>query len=220
MPINLPKWLLNATSNIRFSKYPMFIQYKPAGYKIKGFEIEIIRNLIQPADILLRNFNGYLNSIATPGVYSHAGIYIGKYDQVFKVKKRNRSVVGCVDIVDTQFKDVPMVVHALGEGVVSETLHDFCRCDKLCILRPKFITTTIKKAIAKALIYKSKRVGYDYKFISDDNSTVYCTELVDNCLNNLFKKDYESQVTGHSILLPKGIYFSSQIERLVIEFCH
>lgn len=202
MSLNLPKWLLNLTANLHFSKYPMFMQYSPAHHKIKGFEVRSVIDVVEAGDILLRKYQGYLNDQFTPGFFSHGALYAGiqpiEYEGVTK--------------------EVPCIIHAIGEGVVKEDILDFCRTDCLVVLRPKVSDDDKMIAINSALELETERVGYDYVF-AKDNGTVYCTELVDICYNGLFIDDYQKQISGHDILLPDGIY-RSEFVSIVKEIRH
>jgi len=73
---------------------------------VKGDEIRSILYVLEPGDILLRKWRGYLNAILTGGNYSHAGMYVGNNT----------------------------VVHAMADGVIEEDILDFCRSDSICVL--------------------------------------------------------------------------------------
>ncbi len=149
------------TGDILIHKYPLFLTYKPNHYKIKGKEVREILNTIQAGDILLRRFDGYLNTICTPGFWGHGGIFVGN----------------------------DIVIHAVKEGVIQEDILEFSRCDSLAILRytgTEYVFT-VNMALYNAYNFNIKKYQYDYDFLSG-NDKVYCTELVDNCYGGLFKE--------------------------------
>ncbi len=183
-----PKWMIQFTADTYLSTKPMFIQYKPSHHKVKGISFEYIRSVIEPADILLRRYNGYLNTQFTKGFYGHAGGYIGKEDH-----NLNGRII----------KDVPTVIHALGEGVVKETLADFCRTDSVCVIRLGLNDEEKSYFIHKLNTLLGAK--YDYKFKSGNNN-YYCTELIDMAVANKFKHLY-SDYLGKRVLLPDGIYY-------------
>jgi len=189
--MELPKWMIQLTGRIYIASSPLWFQYKPQMHKVKGDEIRQIIDSIHDGDILLRRYDGYLNTFFTPGFWGHAAIYVGSNN----------------------------VIHAIGEGVVKEDLLDFCRCDSVSILRTKNNNNIefINNAIVTANELEIARTGYDYKFKSN-NGTVYCTELVDVCYNSIFKDDFKI-IAGNIILTPDGIRNSFQVD-LIVEFKH
>ena len=100
---------LNVFSDIKVNKYPLWLQYSPQGYMVKGQQTLEIMKIIKPGDILGRNYVDYLDNKFIPGNYKHSGIYVGN----------NK------------------VIHAIAEGVSEINLIDFLRCDGICVLRPK-----------------------------------------------------------------------------------
>jgi len=109
MRLVLPKWCLNFVSNVHLSGRPLWIKYHPELHKLKGHEIRKILEVLEKGDILLRRWDGYLNTFFTPGFWAHAGLYVGD----------NKAI------------------HALGHGVVKEDILDFCRADSMAVMRLK-----------------------------------------------------------------------------------
>lgn len=165
----LQKKILTMVGDIILSPYPFFIQYKPSQHKFKGDEyaefIKMIYNdKIKPGDILLRCFDGYLDSKLIPGDLNHGGIYIGKNDQ-----------------------GVPMVIHATAEGVHKETLYDFIRTDHFAVVRPRGINQDDMKLVVDNA-YSYLGCPYDFDFTYGKDSKIYCTELVGRCYEDLKDK--------------------------------
>lgn len=186
MKIKLPKFLIKMTGDIHLSKYPIWVSYKPAHHKVKGREVRKILDVIKNGDILLRRYDGYLNTIFTPGFWGHAGLYIGEN----------------------------WVIHAIGVGVIKEDVLEFCRSDSVCVLRVRNSgSLIIEKAIEISKHLEEERVGYDYEFV-DDNKNVYCTEMINKCFNNLFNNDYE-EIAGNSVITPDGIRYSKEIDTIM-----
>lgn len=188
--MTLPKWFLQFLGDVFIQKFPFFIMYKPALHKIKGYEIRQILDIIQPADILFRTFDGYLNSILTPGTWSHAGLYIG----------------------DNK------MAHAVSAGVVTEDILDFCRTDNIALCRFKPMTEEFKKYVLdQASELLTEHIQYDYDF-KDKNGKLYCTEFVNTVFNGVFYNCF-TNVLGNSVLTPDDLKNASTIETLV-EFKH
>lgn len=183
---------INFICDIYLYKNPMFVLYKPNVHKVKGYEIRQIINNVKVGDILLRTFDGYLNTFFIPGFWSHAGIYIGDN----------------------------MIAHSVRDGVIKEDILDFCRTDHIALLRIKdhyhFNEETMLKYVEESLNNKTE---YDYEF-KDDNGKVYCTEFVNLCLGHIFDMDYEPKLircsTGIRFLLPDGVFDSNKIDKLFV----
>lgn len=73
-------------SDIRINKYPLWIQYAPQGFMVKGKETLEVMKVIKPGDILGRNYVDYLDGKFIPGNYKHSGIYIGNNKVVHAIK--------------------------------------------------------------------------------------------------------------------------------------
>ena len=131
--LKIPKWLSKLTSEIYLHKYPFFLLYKPQLHQIKGYQIREILNLIQPGDIFLRSFKGYLNTILVNG-WGHAALYIGENT----------------------------IIHSIGEGVLKEDLLDFCRIDEIAILRVKCSQNQKNMAISRITNFIGIKYDYDF----------------------------------------------------------
>lgn len=188
--MKLPKFLIRVTGDVHLSGRIMWLSYKPSHHKVKGNEVRDILNKLEPADILLRRYDGYLNTIFTPGFWGHGGIYVGNNQ----------------------------IIHAIGCGVIKEDILDFCRADSVAVLRLKNISSRIiKDVIDKTYYFLETKTGYDYEF-KDDNGKVYCTEMVNEVYNGVFDIDYE-EVAGNLVLTPDGIRNSDKL-KLIVEFKH
>lgn len=182
MKLRFPKFLIKATGEIKFSPYPLWVQYKPQMHRVRGPDVRRILDTVRPGDILLRRFDGYLNTVFTPGYFSHAGLYVG----------------------DNQ------IVHAVSQGTISEDILNFCRADAICVLsmvNEPFETITL--AIERAKAAADANIDYDFDF-SGSNETYYCTELVDVAYGGLFVGDYIEKL-GQLILMPDGIRYSKRV---------
>lgn len=186
----IKQFFIKLTADIYLSKKPFFLLYKPELHKLKGHEIRVIINTLKKGDILLRRYHGYLNTKLTPGFWGHAALYIGN---------------------DT-------VIHALSCGVVKEDILDFCRCDDIAIVRVRKATNNdIQDVVFTAKEMVRNKVKYDFDFESGDDE-VYCTELIDDCYNGIFKGCY-SKILSITALTPDAIYNSDKVVR-IISFKH
>ncbi len=129
---NVQSGFLKMFGDIKYFPWPMFFIYDPKGYQVRGDEVREVINCIQPGDILLRGYDKYLDGLFIPGYFSHAGLYVGEV------------IDDDLKLIDTpltteQQKDFhtgdQMVIHAMAEGVFMEDIINFCRCDRMMILR-------------------------------------------------------------------------------------
>ena len=181
--------ILNFLSHSHISKYPLFYSYKPNFHKIKGYMMREILDVLEPGDIILRAYDGYLNTILTPGYWGHACIYIGD---------------------DT-------IIHAVGVGVIEEDILDYLRTDHICVMRLKKLaihnTSMVVDAVEKAKKMAKLGIKYDYEFESDDDQ-LYCTELINDCYNDIFRNEFEN-VYGKVVITPEGIYNSVKLDTIL-----
>ena len=134
--------------------HPFWLTINASTFRLKGKHYRDVDPLIQPGDILIRRFEGYVDKFLIPGWWNHAGMYVG-------------------EVEGKQHK----VVHAISDGVVVDDLIDFMRTDHLIILRaPEGLQ---EEAIRRA----TAAIGSDYDFAFDFNETLRfsCTELVSHC---------------------------------------
>lgn len=136
----IKKGFLNFVGNSYVYPKPMFYHYKPDIHKVKGFEIRQVLDILQPGDVLLRRYDGYLNSVFTPGFWSHAGLFAGN----------------------------GKVIHAVGVGVVEEDILDFCRTDSVAVGRMKKGDPIKAVEIAQQMV--EDKIGYDYEFKDENGT--------------------------------------------------
>ena len=187
MGLQLPKWLIKMSGELYIHKYLFWVLYKPHHYALTGEDTRKVLKAVKPGDILLRRYDGYVNTLFTPGFWGHAAL---------------------CETPDT-------VIHALGVGVVREDIITFCRTDSVAVLRVAGAgPETIEKAIACARAHEEARTAYDYRFRDNGKHAVYCTELVNVCYGGLFNKDFET-AAGNCVLTPDGIRRSAKVETVL-----
>lgn len=125
--------------DLKYFKWPFFIVYDPSSYKVRGEDVRQLINILQPGDILLRSYDNYIDGLFIPGMFSHVGFYYGEATEA----DRNSAGTMIDDNPDklhrVQHDDFKtgeqMVIHAMADGVFMEDVINFCRCDKLAVLR-------------------------------------------------------------------------------------
>lgn len=123
---------LRMFGSIKYYPWPLFFIYDPRGYQVRGDEVREIINLIQPGDIVLRGYDKYLSGAFIPGYFSHSGLYVGE------VKEEDKGLFDETKHTQQEkyFKTgEQMVIHSMAQGVFMEDIINFCRCDRMAILR-------------------------------------------------------------------------------------
>lgn len=120
-----------------------FLVENPRGYRINGADLRQILDLLQPGDILLRGYEGYVDgefirrsSVSAqnefkPGWFTHAALYAGALTE----GDRAHVPTAFQQRADYFATGPQSVIHAMAKGVHTEDILTFCRCDYLCILR-------------------------------------------------------------------------------------
>lgn len=136
--------LLTIFGDIKLQWWPPFIYYEPGDYyKVTGKDTATILKGLREGDILARGYDNYLDGKFIPGKYSHTGVYIGNGE----------------------------VVHAVSSGVEVTSVIDFCRCDRLAVIRPQ---KHWEAAVSRLKGWVGK--PYDFDFAPGDEA-FYCHEL-------------------------------------------
>lgn len=162
---------------LKFFTSPLCLVEDPGSYKIKGTDIRILLDgdspLLQPGDILLRGYDGYLDGelIRRTGgakgagkFLSHAALYVGPLDD-----NRDKAVAArrlqlmdgngkwreATEAEKDRVRNDPayfqpgkqMVIHSMAKGVHVEDILTFVRCDHLVVLRlPEMLQLTPDEA--------------------------------------------------------------------------
>lgn len=134
--------------------HPFWFIFSGKSFRLKGRHYRDLAEIIQPGDILIRRFEGYVDKWLIPGWWNHAGIYVGELDG----KQRK-------------------VVHAISDGVIVDDLIDFMRTDHVIVLRVPGVHSEQAIERAKAAIGSE----YDFAFDFKESVRFSCTELISHC---------------------------------------
>ena len=200
--------------DIKLFQYPFWIVYDPGSYKVHGPEIRTILGLIQPGDVLLRRYDGYLDSHIITGVFSHASLFMGEItnaDAVDVPPEGRRAMF---------FTTGPsQIAHSTAEGVHLEDILTFLQCDGIAVLRFPPVLERMERIpprpakfdswhpdekdlylrleagskvpfeeafrIVRPLALGQLGTPYDFAFRFDDGNRLSCTEYVAHCYRSL-----------------------------------
>jgi hypothetical protein len=181
-----------------------FLVENPQAHRIGGKDIQQVLDRIQPGDILLRGFDGYLDgamirraSVCStngfqPGWFTHAALYMGELDAT----DRSQVPQPFQHHADYFQEGSRMLVHAMAKGVHCQDLLTFCRSDYLAVLRIQPGTPTglaqadVAAAVQSARQNALQSIGGSYNFDVGDASKFHrfsCSMLVYHCLGSIQK---------------------------------
>ena len=156
----LSKCLIKMFGDVQFFPAPMFcLFWGNTHYKVKGEEARVILSKLQRGDILLTRFDRYVSSWCIPGYYTHVILYIGN----------------------------DRVVHAVTKGVLEEDVLCVLRADHICVLRPQGVDA-MNIQVATNMAHTLVGRDYDFLFESNDDESLYCSELAKRVYPGLFQK--------------------------------
>ena len=145
----LTNGFIKVFGDIKVFKWPFFLVYDPGSYLVKGYEMREVLDVLQPGDILLRGYNNYLDGYFIPGYFSHVGLYVGE------VRPEDEALVTIPEGKDLFYTGKQMVVHAMAEGVFVQDVLDFCRADRMLIVRFPETFESTEKLLEKDVPYSS-----------------------------------------------------------------
>ena len=150
------RFILTIFGDIKVIKWPSFIFYQPTSYKVKGWQTREIMQLISPGDIIMRSYDDYLDGHFIPkgeSKCSHSGLYIGD----------------------------GKIVHSIAEGSILDDIIDFCRTDRIVVLRP---SNGQEWAVEHAKKCIDDKIEYDFNFDPGEGK-YYCHEFTASCYPHL-----------------------------------
>ncbi len=175
----LKRKALTIFGDIKIFKWPFFVIYQPTSFRVKGVDTRKIMDCLVPGDVVMRAYVDYLDGYFIPkgeSGCSHSGLYVG----------------------DNQ------VVHSIAEGSELIDIIDFCRTDKMVVLRPRNYQ---KWAINHAKKCADKNIPYDFDFTPGPGK-YYCHEFTASCYPKLNIEMLRRKILGF-ISSPKAFLADS-----------
>ena len=159
--------VLTIFGDIKVFKWPLFVIYQPTSFRIKGFDTRTIMTHILPGDVVMRAYDDYLDGHFIPkgsSGCSHSGVYIGENN----------------------------IVHSIAEGSSIIDIIDFCRCDKMIVLRPD---SGQEWAIEHAKKCADANIPYNFNFTPGPGQ-YYCHEFTASCYPHLSIEPLSRKILG------------------------
>ena len=163
-----------AISRFRFRERP------PHRGLISPTQLEDLRAVLKPGDILIERRNWYISNTLLPGFWPHAALYLGSYEELsaLGVAADPRAAPHMSDFQgrDELGHDFA-VLEAIGEGVIFTSFeHSVGEADAVAVLRPMLSDDELRDALGRALSHRGKEYDFDFDFETTDR--LVCTELI------------------------------------------
>ncbi len=158
-------------------------------HKITSKEIEMIRPVLLPGDVVLERNEWRITNLLYPGFWKHTFIYAGtlsEMDEYFKGSELlNSSVSEYIkeNMPDT-YQEYLKKVNGYNSSMIEAKhlvvrvgpIEDYAQSEYLAVLRPMVSKDTKLRAVLKALSFAGR--PYDITFNYYDNSSLACSEVV------------------------------------------
>lgn len=143
-------------------------------------QLNELRALLRPGDILLERRNWFMSNAFLPGFWPHAAVYLGDraaLDELGLMEDPRVSRHLRAFLAPDAAGDRHAVIEAISEGVVFTSLeHSVGQADAVAVLRPRLTDADRREAIARAFSHYGKPYDFEFDFFSTDR--LVCTELV------------------------------------------
>lgn len=142
-------------------------------------QVQQLKEVLQPGDIILERRNWYLSNGFLPGFWSHMGLYVGAAEDL---TRRGLAPHPFVQPHLERYREPDRngnehrVVEAGTSGVIFSSLEEFGAADHIAVLRPRVSEARKNAAIARAFSHYGKPYDFDFDFFSTDR--LVCTELI------------------------------------------
>ena len=155
---------------------------------IEPQQVEDLRKLLQPGDILIERRNWFLSNAFLPGFWPHAALYLGEADELeaMGLHEDRRVSPHWDDFLKLDAAGHhPVVIEAISEGVVFTSLeHSVGEADAIAVLRPKLTDAQRREAIARAFSHYGKPYDFEFDFFSTDR--LVCSEVCFRAYDGMF----------------------------------
>ncbi|MCT4617174.1 MAG: YiiX/YebB-like N1pC/P60 family cysteine hydrolase [Candidatus Gracilibacteria bacterium] len=173
-------------------------------------EVREYADKLAPGSIFLTDSERYVSSEFIDGKWKHAGIYLGKKDQIKKLfgeeSKTYKKILPYYKTGEEQLK-----IDAGSHGVTIGDISKLSNLTKISYIKGftafkiNIDNEKIKNFIKISLTHLGK--NYDYDMITDDDKDLYCSELVYESLKNIgIKYTSFSEKMGRKIVMPQDAF--------------
>jgi hypothetical protein len=188
--------VIEATRAILFENVARLKSPIAAPTRFSEQQLQHMKAMLQPGDIILTFSEGYMSNIFLPGVFKHGITYVGSsaqrkaiglseknFSELTKGKLRN--VINSLSIDQLPAGHKANLVEAVAEGVTFSSFDDIAgsHVNRLLVLRPKLTHEERLKQLKTVFLFLGNT--YDFHFDFADGSSQCCTELIYRSLHGL-----------------------------------
>ncbi|MEI7919768.1 MAG: YiiX/YebB-like N1pC/P60 family cysteine hydrolase [bacterium] len=172
-------------------------------------QLEKYINSLSPGNIFFTDSENYVSSEFIPGKRKHAVIYLGSQKQTNNFFKGNELMI---NFLNTYYKigDEKLIIDSSSHGVAIREYQELSNIKKVSFLiaLSSFKINRTKKDITTFLTYAIRQVGknYDYDMITDNDTSLYCSELIYEALKQIdIVLNIKQEIYGREIILPSDV---------------
>jgi hypothetical protein len=167
-------------------------------YLISNEQLRVMRDALDPGDIVVTRSNWYVSNVGLPGFWPHSELYVGSPDELeayfddeavdahFKEQTGHDGLVAYLKAehpkawAEFTRRDADgkphRIIEARSEGVVFNSIYEAAGADYAAAMRPTTGKLAKAQAIAKAFGHWGKPYDFNFDFLTDQE--LVCTELV------------------------------------------
>ncbi len=175
-------------------------------------QVQQIKALLQPGDILLTYTAGYMSNVFLPGEFKHGITYIGTVedrrtagltDAVLAQRavsdRQSQMLIEHVGKAELADGSPVNIVEAVAEGVILNSLDKLLatHINRMAVIRPRL--TEQERLDQLVSLFQYAGTPYDFKFDFQDDAYQCCTELVYRTINKKGSVDF-------SLIKMKGVW--------------
>lgn len=159
-------------------------------------QLQQMKTLLQPGDIILTFSEGHMSNIFLRGVFKHGITYVGSSAQRKAIglseksfsklsNRRLRNVINSLSIDQLPSGHKANLVEAVAEGVTFSSFGDIVdsHVNRLLVLRPRLTHEERLEQMKTVFLFLGNT--YDFHFDFDDGSSQCCTEVIYRSLHGL-----------------------------------
>lgn len=169
-------------------------------------QVEKYINSLSPGNIFFTDSENYVSSEFIPGKRKHAVIYLGSQKQTNAFFKGDEMMI---NFLNTYYKigDEKLIIDSSSHGVAIREYQELSNLKNVSFLiaLTSFKINRPKKDITTFLTYAIRQEGksYDYDMITDNDTTLYCSELIYEALKQIeIELSIKQEMYGRAIILP------------------
>lgn len=158
-------------------------------------QVQELKGLLQPGDLILERRNWYLSNGFLPGFWTHMALYVGSLEDL---THRGLTTHPLVRQYLAEYRQPDKngherrVIEAIAAGVSFTSLEESAAADHIAVLRPRVSEARKNAAIARAFSHYGKPYDFDFDFSSTDK--LVCSELI--------YRAYDEEIQGEGVRFP------------------